>query len=766
MHQDSPGPAAAPPPPPPPPSPCPRCASAFTTSRQAGKFYEAPWSLLCSPDKYNNPSGSLRYSRRRGSLEGTAAGGCGLCQVLLDSVITGEKRRSNLKKGSNGGGEIGRAMWKKGWDGEQVKSMDGSEAGKEDEAEVHFEFAFEAEGQGSPVSQQQRLSWSGLGKGEGMVAAGDPLAEPQLISGDGTGNEAFSLPVCSLNSNRGTPEELAMVKSWVSWCDNGHRSCVRHRRALPSRVLDVAESDNIVRLVDTEGIEPEPYATLSYCWGKSQSVVTTTATIAEHMEELELSRLPQTLQDGVKTTRALGLKYLWVDSLCIIQDSVADREREIARMQQVFQNSHVTIVAARARDCHEGFFQAERSRDPLVKLPMLCANGQVGNMMLLPRKQRLIEQPTREPLHERGWTLQEIVLSPRLLIYGRELTVWRCTAGEKVHECSTGRQNPIDWNGYCAAAGLTTIRLSPRGRIHQPRLSTHSPPSMFNQQSERLPKLFRTWKFVVHDYTTRLLSDPMDKLPALGGIVTYFRDAMEDRYLAGLWEKHLLHELSWLPSPPSPASPITAATLRTYSSYVARPPSYRAPSWSWMSIDAAIAFQADACSWYEPVADVVDCAVTPAVPDAPFSRVAAGVLTLHGFLRPNVPTLLSPRTPFAVAGVDDAAAGAYGVIYLDVPDEESCGYCSSGASTEDGSGSGSSLSSSRRFSQGVYWCFMLARCFTRTPAEDDEVVDIETVWGLALALKGEEFERVGYFVGGPQCRTWFESGGKRDVTIV
>ncbi|KAH7064924.1 heterokaryon incompatibility protein-domain-containing protein, partial [Macrophomina phaseolina] len=571
--------------------------------------------------------------------------------------------------------------------------------------------------------------------------------------------------------DRGTPEELAMVKGWVNWCDNGHRSCVRNRRALPSRLIDVSNSPSAVRLVDTASIETEPYATLSYCWGKSQPLVTTAAALVEHMQELEVGRLPRTLQDGIKATRALGLKYLWVDSLCIIQDSIADREREISRMQQIFQNSHVTIVAARARDCNEGFLQAERSRDPLAKLPVLCASGQVGNMMLLPRKQRLIQPPTREPLHERGWTLQEIVLSPRLLIYGRELTVWRCTAGEKVHECSTGRHNPLDWNGYCAAAGLTTIRLSPRGRIHQPRLSTHSPPSMFTQQSERLPKLFRTWKFVVHDYTTRHLSDPMDKLPALNGIVTYFRDAMEDRYLAGLWEKHLLHELSWLPScAPSSATVIAARNSPSSSPTAARrPPAYRAPSWSWMSIDAAISFQADACSWYEPAADVVDARVTPAFPDAPFSRVTAGTLTLHGFLKPNVPSLLSPRTPFAVAGVDDAAAGAYGTIYLDVPGEEASS--ADGGYLSDGSGGSSSLVSSsaggsRRYSQGVYWCFMLARCFTRTPAEEDEVVDIETVWGLALALRGEEFERVGYWVGAPHCRAWFESGGKRDVTIV
>lgn len=829
--------------------PCQHCVDVFTTSQQSistDDRFGSPWALLCSP--------GLVYSRRRGSLEESARQRCGLCRVLLDSVVTGEKRRSNLKKS---------------WDanavalgGDQGVGGGGVGANRKsaDDVVVHFEFSFETEGgsgPGSPVvrDHQRFPSWPGWGgvvdgevQGQASQQAplvpvlrvrrlgtlfpgtllfdvatehgeccsvgfgvryrvneekGDPLAEPQQAVED---DDAFSLPVCSLDADRGTPEELATVKSWLDWCDNGHRSCVRKRRALPSRVLDVGEAAGVVRLVDSEGIEPEPYATLSYCWGGSQSIVTSTETIGEHMAGIEVAELPQTLQDAVKTTRALGLKYLWVDSLCIMQDSADDKEHEMARMQQVFQNSHVTIVAARARSCHEGFFHAERSRDPLVKLPVRTSGDQVGNMLLLPRKQPLVEQPAREPLHERAWALQEIVLSPRLLIYGRELTVWRCTAGEKARDCSSSRHhrhnnnsnNPLDWNGYCAAAGLTTIRLSPKGRIHQPRLSTHSPHSMFAQQSERLPRLFRTWKYVVHDYTARLLSDPMDKLPALSGIATYFRDAMEDQYLAGLWRKHLLSELSWVVSTSTTSSSSSPLPLLENSNsnnnsnnddilpffpasapltpIARRPPRYRAPSWSWMSVDAAIAFHADSCSWYEPVADVIACTVQPARPDAaPCGAVVGGALTLHGFMRPNVPSLLSPRTPFAVATAgmpgEEMIQGAYGTIYLDVPPQP----MSMDGDEDDGRfglGSGLGLSppslssSSRRSSQGVYWCLLLARCFTRTPAEDDVMVDIETAWGLALALNGEEFERVGYFVGSPTCRTWFESGGKRDVTIV
>jgi len=167
--------------------------------------------------------------------------------------------------------------------------------------------------------------------------------------------------------------------------------------------------------------------------------------------------------------------------------------------------------------------------------------------------------------------LPETVLAPCLLDYGRKCVFWKCVSGEDVDVSS------MDWNGYCASVGLTTIRPTPDGRIIRPKLNMQSADMLStydSQQAEWLPQHFRTWKLVAKDYLSRRLTNPMDKLFALSGIVSYFRDAMQGSYPAGLWKKQLLHELSWM-------TPETAS----------RPDVWRSPSWSWVCLNRAVAFQ-------------------------------------------------------------------------------------------------------------------------------------------------------------------------------
>jgi hypothetical protein len=151
--------------------------------------------------------------------------------------------------------------------------------------------------------------------------------------------------------------------------------------------------------------------------------------------------------------------------------------------------------------------------------------------------------------------------------------IWKC---EKIDRCTIP---DMDWNSYCASAGLTTIRLGSGGRIFRPTQITSIPgavQSIFSDaRSERVPEIFRAWKLMVKDYPSRQLTDPRDKLPALSGIVTYFQSALADDYLAGLWRKHLLFDLSWT------------------TSKGVRPPVWRCPSWSWMSVDGPVTLQGD-----------------------------------------------------------------------------------------------------------------------------------------------------------------------------
>ena len=212
------------------------------------------------------------------------------------------------------------------------------------------------------------------------------------------------------------------------------------------------------------------------------------------------------------------------------------------------------------------------------------------------------------------------------------------------------------------------------GRVTRPRLSICSSHIVSFRSSElagRLPEAFRTWKEVVKDYSTRSMTNQNDKLAALSGIVSFFPRATNDVYLAGLWKRHLLHELS-----------------RKLSN-AQRPNGWRAPSWSWMALGGPVMFQADRCQWYGPVTDVVSCEVTSTFANAPYSRVTEGTLVLEGRLG-SIPKTdchgykFPPNRP------------RQGEFVLDCEEDHN----------------GDVDASTQILGPPQYWFFRLARCFT------------------------------------------------------
>lgn len=119
-----------------------------------------------------------------------------------------------------------------------------------------------------------------------------------------------------------------------------------------------------------------------------------------------------------------------------------------------------------------------------------------------------------------------------------------------------------------------------------------NPAFIFNaSRAEHIPEIFRIWRLLIRDYSTRKLTDPEDKLLAMSGIVSSFQHVMQDDYLIGMWRKYLVHELSWM----------------THDAV--RPEVWRCPSWSWMSVDGHVTFQGDQVEWFEPLVDILECSV-------------------------------------------------------------------------------------------------------------------------------------------------------------
>ncbi|KAF2753166.1 HET-domain-containing protein, partial [Pseudovirgaria hyperparasitica] len=368
------------------------------------------------------------------------------------------------------------------------------------------------------------------------------------------------------------------IRSWIAHCNRNHNGCIEAQRLgplLPTRVVVIGDAPDQLYLMASEGARGH-YAAMSYAWGKvsPEPITTTRHTWTKHLHGFSISELPPSLRDGVLTARNLGLRYLWIDRLCIIQDSIADKETEMANMQQIYQNAYLTIVAACASSSAESFLNIRDAHSSVITLPVFCLNpDSVGRDRI--REDGSVQLWHKdssqgcEPLYERAWTLQETFLAPRLLIYSRDCCFFKCLGG---HQCD---DPAIDWNTYCAKAGLNSTRMMHQGKLTRPSLSAQAPGihSIINStsmQANKLPEHFRAWKRIVRDYSMRALSDPMDKLPALSGVVSYMQSEMKDECLAGLWRRHLLREVTWM------------------SKGATRSEVWRAPSWSWMSLDGPL----------------------------------------------------------------------------------------------------------------------------------------------------------------------------------
>jgi hypothetical protein len=267
------------------------------------------------------------------------------------------------------------------------------------------------------------------------------------------------------------------------------------------------------------------YVALSYCWGTTQHFTTTSANLARMKERICWNELPQTIKDAITTTRALGIQYLWVDALCIIQDSQEDWEAESKKMADVYGGAFLTISAALGPDVHHGLFQDSKVPPPSAEY--------------------WEDSPFQyDPLYSRAWALQERMLSKRLLIFSSYELYWECD------DSPPQRKNKIN-----SRILLHTHRLSPK-------LSTTD------------------WHSIVEDYTCRNLTDERDKLPALSGLASVYYQVTKKDYLAGLWRQSLIEDLLWKREPASFGK----------SGKQGVPSKYRAPSWSWASLDFNIAF--------------------------------------------------------------------------------------------------------------------------------------------------------------------------------
>ncbi|OCL06724.1 HET-domain-containing protein, partial [Glonium stellatum] len=416
-----------------------------------------------------------------------------------------------------------------------------------------------------------------------------------------------------INRSVGSPETFSRARDWISECDNQHKNCPKLESViLPTRLIDVSVPGKPFLYVS--GLEETgAYASLSYCWGGPQPFKTTLENIEEYQKILPESELPQTIRDAITASHQLGFQFLWIDSLCIIQNSSTDVEKEIARMQEIYKNSAVTIAAANADKCSDGFLYERPSSSLEFCIPFPCGEDGQGAVFL----RDWDVGKWREPLSERAWTFQEMTLSPRVLIYGAKQLYWRCPTAFYADG------GDMTWDNYCDRTSTSTLQST--WTFFKENLRPKEPSYSLTDGKRR-----RSWINIVNDYTRRKLSVQDDKLLALSGIATEFHNSFGWSYLAGLWKESLTDDLMWRRAKPDPDL---------------HPLSYRAPSWSWVSCYGAISYDDPNEAFYDGhvkrsyvmarrvVAEIISCQTSLFSTDVPFGRVIDGKLTLRAPLK-------------------------------------------------------------------------------------------------------------------------------------
>lgn len=163
-----------------------------------------------------------------------------------------------------------------------------------------------------------------------------------------------------------TATEVAkLVKQWHSKCLSTHPFCkksmVNCERVLPKRVVDVGGNDNTgIHLLDstTKGLD-SAYVALSHCWGQSRHLLLKRDNVESLKADIPWKDLPRTFQDAINVTRALGIRYIWIDSLCIIQDDKMDWEVEAEKMGALYSNASFVIAATASADGDGGLLSPD-----------------------------------------------------------------------------------------------------------------------------------------------------------------------------------------------------------------------------------------------------------------------------------------------------------------------------------------------------------------------------------------------------------------------
>jgi hypothetical protein len=355
------------------------------------------------------------------------------------------------------------------------------------------------------------------------------------------------------------------IWEWITTCQNDHHECRKASASdwVPTRLLQLSSNNrDMVKLVITKETKiTGPYCTLSHSWGITPFLTTTNGNLHDSLTEgIDISTMPKNFRHAIDVARFMKLEYIWIDSLCIIQDG-KDFDLEGGTMHLVYQNSYCNIVSADSRDSSGGLF---RQRRPIDVAPATYR----GKRIFGHHSWSIVPDDLWDAhllgtfIYTRGWVFQERMLSPRLLHFANKQIFWDCGTLSACEGYPKGLPDAVDTDA--ATDRHWRGRLQQRGRDKK---------SIIVGANDDSIETF--WQTAVSKYTSCNLTKQKDKTIAIWSIAKTVRDITGEDYACGLWGQRLSEQLAWTVNDITKCS--RPAELQ-----------WRFPSWSWVSMKGPI----------------------------------------------------------------------------------------------------------------------------------------------------------------------------------
>lgn len=357
---------------------------------------------------------------------------------------------------------------------------------------------------------------------------------------------------------------MHLALNWMQQCEKHERCPSSQAPQLPTRVIDVGvqEGHGDMKLFVTGSIKCN-YIALSHCWGGLITPLLKKETLVPWQKSMNYSELPANFRDAILITQRLGLRYVWIDALCIIQDSAEDWNVESKKMGSLYHDALVTVAAATSIKSTEGFLKCvppHQGQEDMFNIKLSSDPQNTKTVKLAFQIPEVDDETLRglfgsAPLHTRGWCLQETIISPRILHFGTKMIYWHCLSGFKAADGVPPSNRLPEESLYRNFDAI----------VHRPRQDLANPPDLEEARNE--------FYNLISDYSARNLTYGTDKFPAFSGIARLMQPAFEGgTYVAGLWTTDL-RGLLW---------------YEGFCPHVVSP--YRAPSWSWAVTDHIVLF--------------------------------------------------------------------------------------------------------------------------------------------------------------------------------